>query len=845
MGDELDLERRLRELVAGRRPAAPPSIREYILAVPSSPVAPESRARRRRMPGRLSPMTWAGLAAAAVIVAAVAGSAALISIKPNPSTTAKPAASGSAPAPSGFDFVTNGWGWRLVGEPSPGPIAAVANGYLGECVAAGVPAPCTSRDAVIWAVPPDPAVFAVAGTGAFGGWSVAHGAAGWVATGTVNAGTWRSVDGTHWTAVAIDLPGLQSAQVQAIAGGFAMIAQVYDGKRSNQQVLTSVDGSTWTQRSLPAGTVSVSDGGAIGLVTHATQYRLVALSFDPASTAGAATQTPLTLPYGASDLASTVRLPGGTWVGLVNSSGLTVVTSSDGATWKAAAGPGPGISSLILVGDRLLAVSMIANTSVAALWESTDAKSWRLIQTLDGYPSATSLTSLGDRVALYSGSKLVRIGVATTESSTPTNTPRPGPTPSAGSSGPVPGENVDIGGWRWTAMGTTMPDPFSARVIRLPGGYLGFCGTAMCTSPNGWSWQSPPDPAIFSADSTAVFRPEQVVHRDGIGYVILAGEGVWFSADGVHWQPSNAPTQSPGYQGVLATAAGFALIGPPNDPVASRSSLFVSSDGLTWKNSGLLEALFISFGSSPDTSGGLIAMRGKNTTQRLYSANGSTWKLMNGPTGTLFTDQPLRLADGTLVISDSSGLLRSSDGKVWTRVKTWTPTSVAVVGNRILLVGSEDAAWLGLWESSDSGASFHKVMAPVAAVQPWGDLVMVRTSSGGYWVGASLSPQETPGPSAATVLPTSPATPAPRAETPPPGGISEAEALRIAAAAAHPDATEVASASPGVEAPGGGTRWVWNVRYSSYSGGVLNAQGRTVEIDYFTGEVLLIGYWIS
>jgi len=98
----------------------------------------------------------------------------------------------------------------------------------------------------------------------FAGWSVAHGTAGWVATGTVDRGTWRSSDGVHWSPVVVDLPGLQKAQVQALTDGFAMVAQVYDGQQTASKLLTSSDGATWTPLDLPAGVSAPQFGGAIG-----------------------------------------------------------------------------------------------------------------------------------------------------------------------------------------------------------------------------------------------------------------------------------------------------------------------------------------------------------------------------------------------------------------------------------------------------------------------------------------------------------------------------------------------------------------------------------------------------
>src|ERR1035437_2389481 len=125
-----------------------------------------------------------GIAAAAAIILVVAGSAALMAIRQSPAVSQSPGATSPTAQPtSAFEFVTGGWGWRRVGDPAPGVVAPVTDGFLGECVANGLPAACTSRDGVAWTLSPDSTVLAAGGWGRFAGWSVTHGAAGWGAAG--------------------------------------------------------------------------------------------------------------------------------------------------------------------------------------------------------------------------------------------------------------------------------------------------------------------------------------------------------------------------------------------------------------------------------------------------------------------------------------------------------------------------------------------------------------------------------------------------------------------------------------------------------------------------------------
>jgi hypothetical protein len=117
----------------------------------------------------------------------------------------------------------------------------------------------------------------------------------------------------------------------------------------------------------------------------------------------------LTLPDGVQGLSTTIRLADGSYVG-VGTVG-TMVTSTDGVTWRASAGPGSPVDSLAVVGGRLVAIARVPSTDVSALWESADGTAWQRVALLDGNPlSGTQLVSLGDRVGILTGSKLTMIG---------------------------------------------------------------------------------------------------------------------------------------------------------------------------------------------------------------------------------------------------------------------------------------------------------------------------------------------------------------------------------------------------------------------------------------------------
>ncbi len=827
LNDDTDLERRLRDSAAGWRPNAPSSLRDFIRQVPSAPAA--DRPRRRR--------GLVGIAVAAAIVLAFAGSAALISIRLSPVVSQSPGATSALPI-SALDIVTGDWGWRRVGDPAPGAVVPVANGFLGECVANGLPAACTSRDGVAWTLPPDPAVLAVDGGAPFAGWSVAHGAAGWVATGTIDPGTWRSSDGVHWSAVAVDLPGLQRAQVQALPAGFAMLASASVGGQPAAKLLISPDGSAWTAVDRPTGISVVRLAGAIGLVGLRMENGSVA---GVVSSSDGRSWTALILPDGVEGLSTTIRLASGVYVG-VGTVG-TMVTSADGVTWQASTGPGSPVDSLAAVGGRLLAIARVPSTDVSALWESTDGTAWQRVALLDGKPlSGTQLVSLGDRVGLFAGSRLATIGwpgAGGTASESPTAIATPA-TPAPQSMAPA----VIVGGWRWHHL-IGGPDGNSS-VVRVANGYFGRCGSAMCTSPNGWSWQSPPDPAIFAADGVALFTPTSVAHKPNGGYVVSAAEGIWYSLDGVRWQPSRAPASAHGFRAIMYGPSGFTLVG--ETPASGQSRLYGSADGAAWTDAGL-GPMVITLADG-DTSGGIFTQTGKSSTGGVfgYSADGRTWVTSTIPAGAYAYGSPYRLDDGSMIMSGDTAILRSTDGRVWTKMKPGlAPTSLAMAGGRILATVSSDGA-SAAWESSDNGRTFRKLIDGVGQVEQFADLVLLRTSNAGSWVGAPLSPGESPGTTpTATGLPVSSVSPPP-AYTPPPtpaGGISKAEAIRIAVNAVHPPAEQAATARAGVEMDPRFGGWVWNVFFDHDPPSPTGGSGTVVTINFYTGEVLASGDWMS
>jgi hypothetical protein len=814
--------------------------------------------RREALRGRRGVVS--ALIALSVVVLVVVGASALLlrgsgqESSAGPSLTPESARATALASPSATEQPQAHLVLTPVTGPAPSMVAQVANGFLGECVEGGKPVLCTSADGATWSLRPDPAIFRLTGKGSFFGWSIAHGDAGWVATGTTDPGTWFSADGVTWTPVNVNLKGLQRAHVQAMAKGFAMIAYAWDGLASTARVLVSTDGRSWTPGQWDGGAADFSLAGAIGLVAQQTED--VYPQAPQYTSSDGVKWEQLTLPRGIHSLTSTVRLSGGGYVGIGNpfDGGQWLLRSDHGATtiWQYATGLGPEVELLAQVGQRLVVMARVQGTDTEALWESTDGASWRRAAVLGASPtSLTGIVGVGDRIGLFEAGRLA--AVAEIVESGPATSLSPTAAPQSSAS-PTPGTTADavvVGGWRWHRM-NTVPD---SRILHLPHGYLGRCGDSMCTSRDEWSWQSPPDPSIFVADSTALFTPRSYASMPGGNSVIVADEGVWHSSDGVHWQPATLPDAHVAVYN-LGVGPGFALTAQlPRETVWSGwdCHLYVSADGASWTDEGSMTcvdpvAIALSERQS-NPAAGIIgqAKGGDHDGQWVYSADGRTWNPMTLPPGVSPNMTPQRLSNGTLVTVCLLGpLLRSTDGLTWTVMPgPWTADSeghlwldMAVAGNGILV--RESTAYsepIVMWESSDGGSTFHRWAGPSLLPSQLGDMVRLQMDDGTSWAGAPLPASESSETPSASSLPVSSPLPIPPANELPAAAISRQEAIRIAAVAVHAPANAIASADAEAQFGCGYVcSWAWNVLF--WGPGITLPGDNCAEVDAFTGEVI-------
>ena len=117
--EAIELERLLRDSVARHRPAAPDALLEFIETVPTR--ERQSGPIDRIFGGRMARRGVLGLAAAAAVVVALVGSAALMSSR-------KPSVPASEPA-----NVSDGWAWQATDGTLYTAALAVPKGFIGIC----------------------------------------------------------------------------------------------------------------------------------------------------------------------------------------------------------------------------------------------------------------------------------------------------------------------------------------------------------------------------------------------------------------------------------------------------------------------------------------------------------------------------------------------------------------------------------------------------------------------------------------------------------------------------------------------------------------------------------------
>jgi hypothetical protein len=410
-----ELEHLLRSSVAGHRPAAPDALLEFIETVPAR--ERQSGPIGRILGGRTARRGVLGLAAAAAVVVALVGSAALMSSR-------KPSVPASESLPT-----SDGWAWQatdgtlFIGE------VAVPNGFIATCGRnsdQGIvdQTLCSSPDGLHWSDPPDPAIVSVEGTDPFLPLDILVRNGIYLATSSRGSGEfkgpgrtlWRSTDGVHWAQVdtSASLGSMMQVNLMVVVpdGFMADVMTNQAGSPPEIGVFISPDGILWSKASdLPFETGTAGFGYYIGPTMTAGLYAA------GRSPDGAVTDTwrttngrdwkVVTMPAGYSQLNTVVALPDGSLRGVASSFDTSatnvIVSSTDGLSWQIdPTGPTGSVDALAVVGDRMVAyVSSRPYTDPHEVLQSDDGgKSWRPLLDLSGKPVVGAIGTLGGRLEI-------------------------------------------------------------------------------------------------------------------------------------------------------------------------------------------------------------------------------------------------------------------------------------------------------------------------------------------------------------------------------------------------------------------------------------------------------------
>ena len=765
-----ELEQLLRNSVAGHRPAAPDALLEFIEAVPT-------RERRsgpinRILEGRMARHGILGLAAAAAVVVALVGSAALMSSR-------RPSVPAAESLPT-----SDGWAWQATDGTLYTTALAVPKGFIATCGHNSGQTMvdetlCSSPDGLHWSVPADPAIVSVEGTDPFlpSGLLVRDGT--YLMVSLPLSGEhqglattlWRSTDGVHWSVVTRtpELAQTEFHLASVASDGFLAVGTRNVGGPPTEEMLISADGLTWSKVGDMPYDVAVVGGpgeswGAGPSSFYVAGPRPGGTGIGAWMTTDGRNWQDVSLPAGYTQV-QPVALPSGGYLGVGSSYDGALpnrtISSTDGLAWELdPSAPEGSADALFVVGDRLVAnVSAKPYEGPYAVLQSLDwGKSWKPLLDLSGQPVSGSARPLGgggrleiagadtivhwvltpvkpDPAASPVASATAAVSATPSESEAPSATPAPTPTISAD---PTPLPTSLTGEWTWRPTDGT----HFASAFAVPGGFVATCGhiagneladASLCSSPDGLNWTVPADPALIVVPASGQFWPIHVTERNGVYLAFALSRplptvadpiaSLWRSTDGRHWSQVDSPAlagQSLTSAGLLA--GGFAAIAKSADGTAA--AVWLSTDGSTWSKAGDLPTV-------PTRSGfysqGLYVEGNEATRSQVgtwLTTDGKQWTPVTLPAGATNILSSIRMPDGGFVglgvdfVSGGNGtLMHSSDGLVWEADHT-TPAgnlfSLSQVGDRLVVTISQpnnDGPY-SVWQSSDRGQTWQPLPGP-------------------------------------------------------------------------------------------------------------------------------------
>ena len=261
-------------------------------------------------------------------------------------------------------------------------------------------------------------------------------------------------------------------------------------------------------------------------------------------------------------------------------------------------------------------------------------------------------------------------------SSTPEPTTTPAPVPTLG--GTVPPESTTA----WTGLDVELlpgAPPGLGQIVRWSGGYVASVpGGALYASRDGRAWARLPGDTLGLATATPPGSTMIMTGAAcGTGVILLtqdyAGvERMWFSADGVQWTSTPAPSTL-GWVRTAATAAGRTFI-------TSDSGLWHTVDCHTWQQvtlpgpADVSPTAVASFGDTIVVGGGVGPSGGGTADEPAawWSSDGTAWRAASMPHLPGFAFKAIQAGSRGLVgqvytggIPGSFTYLNSSDGRSW------------------------------------------------------------------------------------------------------------------------------------------------------------------------------------
>lgn len=209
---------------------------------------------------------------------------------------------------------------------------------------------------------------------------------------------------------------------------------------------------------------------------------------------------------------------------------------------------------------------------------------------------------------------------------------------------------------------------------------------------------------IWEKGSDTIPRVNAAVYNDGI-IVAATEEGIYYSADGISWRVSNAPTV---YFTRVLYANGVWIAGGLNASTApTPDGIYYSTDGISWAQSNLTSGEL----SNAGHFNGLWVAGFVRNSGVYYSSDGMTWMSTN------ITDDYISYiaySNGMWVAANYNAIYYSSDGMSWTKSDVLSPKCSGVqYTNGMWVARGSSAVYLSndgkTWQKYTTNASFYVI----------------------------------------------------------------------------------------------------------------------------------------